>query len=76
MQRKSGYETPFDSWLRKHGIKPLSLARKSGIARQTIGRLRRGVGRGTLRTRRDLAAACAALSGEHVTAAELFGEDD
>jgi transcriptional regulator with XRE-family HTH domain len=76
MPRKSGYETPFDSWLREHGIKPLSLARKSGIARQTIGRLRRGVSRGTPRTRRDLATACAALSRQHVTADELFGDDD
>jgi hypothetical protein len=74
MSRTSRYDTPFDSWLRANGIKPLWLARKSGISRQTISRIRRGLTRGKPRTRRDLIAACTALSRQHVTAEELFGD--
>jgi hypothetical protein len=69
-------ETPFESWLRANEIKPLWLARKSGISRQTILRLRKGVARGTPRTRRDLATACAALTHRAVTAEELFGDGE
>jgi hypothetical protein len=76
MSRTVRYDTPFDSWLRANEIKPLCLARKSGISRQTISRLRRGVGCGTLRTRRDLVTACAALSRQSVTADELFGDGE
>jgi hypothetical protein len=76
MSRKSTYDTPFDSWLRANGIKPLWLARKSGISRQTLSRLRRGLGHGTPRTRRLLLAACAAMTRRPVTALELFGDGD
>jgi transcriptional regulator with XRE-family HTH domain len=72
----SRYDTPFDAWLRANEIKPLCLAQKSGISRQTISRLRRGSGRGTARTRRDLATACAALTRQPVTPEELFGDGE
>jgi RNA polymerase sigma factor (sigma-70 family) len=59
-----------------NGIKPLWLARKSGISRQTLSRLRRGLGHGTPRTRRLLLAACTAMTRRPVTAFELFGDGD
>jgi hypothetical protein len=68
------YETPFDCWLRANEIKPLWLARKSGISRQTISRIRRGLSLGTPRTRRDLIAACTALTRQVITVEELFGD--
>jgi len=76
MKRNMRYDTPLDSWLRANGIKPFRLARKSGMSRQTISRLRRGLGSGTPRTRQKLIAACAALIRRPVTAVELFGEDE
>jgi hypothetical protein len=76
MPRTTRYDTPFDSWLRANEIKPVWLARKSGITRQTISRLRSGASRGTPRTRRDLVMACTALARKAVTAIELFGDDE
>jgi len=75
MARTTGYGTPLDSWMRANGIRPLWLARKSGMSRQTISRLRRGLGHGTPRTREKLIAACSSLIHRRVTAAELFGDD-
>jgi DNA-binding Xre family transcriptional regulator len=76
MTRKSPYKTPFDAWLRANGIKPLTLARKAGMSRQTISRLRRGLGSGTPRTRQKLIAACTALVRRPVTVFELFGDTE
>jgi hypothetical protein len=76
MPRTSRYDTPFDSWLRANKIKPVWLARKSGISWQTISRLRSGASCGTPRTRRDLVMACTALARQAATAAELFGDDE
>ena len=66
------FDTPFDKWLRAHGIGPLRLARKAKLSRLTVFRLRKG-GLGTPATRAKLAAACSAFNGRRVTELELFG---
>jgi hypothetical protein len=66
------FDTPFDRWLRAHGIGPLRLARKAKLSRLTVFRLRKGsVGRAG--TRAKLVAACSAFTGRRVTESELFG---
>jgi hypothetical protein len=65
------FDTPFDRWLRAHGIRPLRLARRANVSRPTILRMRKG-GLGSARTRAKLVAACSTLVGRRVTEAELF----
>jgi len=66
------FDSPFDRWLRAHGIRPLRLARKANLSRPTILRVRKG-SLGSARTRAKLVAACSTLKGRRVTEAELFG---
>lgn len=66
------FDTPFDRWLRTHGIGPLRLARKAEICRLTVFRLRKGT-LGRPETRAKLIAACSAFTGRRVTESELFG---
>jgi hypothetical protein len=66
------FDTPFDRWLRAHGIGPLRLARKANVSRPTILRMRKG-SLGSARTRAKLVAACSTLIGRRITESELFG---
>jgi hypothetical protein len=65
------FDTPFDQWLRAHGIRPRRLAQKANVSRPTILRMRRGsLGRAGTRTK--LVLACSALIGRRVTESALF----
>lgn len=66
------FDTPFDRWLRAHGIRPARLARKAKLSRPTVLRMRKG-SLGRAGTRARLVAACSALIGRRVTESELFG---
>lgn len=66
------FKTPFDRWLRAHGVRPALLARKAKLSRPTVLRLRKG-SPGRAGTRARLAAACSALIGRRVKEAEVFG---
>lgn len=66
------FNTPFDRWLRAHGVRPALLARKAKLSRPTVLRLRKG-SVGGAGTRARLAAACSALIGRRAKEAELFG---
>jgi predicted transcriptional regulator len=72
-------DTRLERFLRTRGIKPAHLARESGYSRQHLLRIRLGRMDPTRRCMVAVTLACRRLSGEHVTAAELFnleGEDE
>jgi transcriptional regulator with XRE-family HTH domain len=73
MRSARNYPTRFDAWLAANAIRPLALARRSGVSRQTISRLRRGLSSGAPMTREKILTACKRMIGRPVQEEELFG---
>jgi len=69
----TGFDTPFDRWMRAHGVRPLRLSQKAELSRPTILRMRKG-SLGSPRTRAKLIAACSAISRRPVAESDLFRE--
>jgi predicted transcriptional regulator len=68
--------TKLEMFLKRKGIKPLHLATKSGYTRQWLVKIRMGRVKATERCVNAIVAACAELSGEKVTASDLFDARD
>jgi predicted transcriptional regulator len=69
--------TRIEGFLQRNGIKPIHLARKAGISRQHLRRIRTGVADPTRPIIKDLTIAVRRLLQRPVRASELFelGDD-
>jgi len=70
--------TRLETFLKKHAIKPVDLARKSEYSRQHLLRLRKGRMEPTRRCIAALVKACSGILHQPVRASDLFdlGESD
>ncbi len=77
-QRLTAFEanmTKLEAFLKRKRIKPLHLARESRYSRPWLLKIRMGRVRPTVRCVEAIVNACSKLSGETVTAGDLFGRE-